>query len=157
MAHDPYIRKQPRDYSPDLLHRNIASLTIPASTYVTSQRVRRIICREFEEALNDVQVIVAPTVGMAAPTIEECKQGFAEIDGRRIPFRHPSGSFGTRATIPFNVTGLPALSLRCGFTAGGLPVGLQIVGPCFQEGLVLQVAHAYEQATGWGTSKPEFA
>ena len=154
VAHEPYLRKQPRDYSFELLARNIASLTIPASTYVTSQRVRRIICREFEEALEDVQVIVAPTVGMAAPTIEECKQGFAEIDGRRIPFRHPSGSIGTRCTIPFNVTGHPALSVCCGFTAGGLPIGLQIVGACFEERLVFQVAHAYEQAAGWYERKP---
>ena len=157
VAHEPYLRKQPRDYSPELLYRNIASLTVPASSYVTSQRVRRIICREFEEALQDVQVIVAPTVGIAAPTIEECKQGFAEIDGRRIPFRHPSGSIGTRCTIPFNVTGLPALSVRCGFTAGGLPLGLQVVGACFKEGLVFQVAHAYEQAAGWYERKPEVA
>ena len=157
VAHEPYLRKQPRDYSPELLYRNIASLTVPASTYVTSQRVRRLICREFEEALQDVQVIVAPTVGIAAPTIEECKQGFAEIDGRRIPFRHPSGSIGTRCTIPFNVTGLPALSVRCGFTAGGLPLGLQVVGACFKEGLVFQVAHAYEQAAGWYERKPEVA
>ena len=153
-AHEPYLRKQPRDYSFELLARNIASLTIPASTYVTSQRVRRIICREFEEALEDVQVIVAPTVGMAAPTIEECKQGFAEIDGRRIPFRHPSGSIGTRCTIPFNVTGLPTLSVCCGFTASGLPIGLQIVGACFEESRVFQVAHAYEQAAKWYERKP---
>ena len=154
VAHEPYLRKQPRDYSFELLARNIASLTIPASTYVTSQRVRRIICREFEEALEDVQVIVAPTVGMAAPTIEECKQGFAEIDGRRIPFRHPSGSIGTRCTIPFNVTGLPTLSVCCGFTAGGLPLGLQVVGACFDESRVFQVAHAYEQAAKWYERKP---
>ena len=157
VAHEPYLRKQPRDYSPELLYRNIASLTVPASTYVTSQRVRRVICREFEEALQDVQVIVAPTVGIAAPTIEECKQGFAEIDGRRIPFRHPSGSIGTRCTIPFNVTGLPTLSVCCGFTASGLPLGLQVVGACFKEGLVFQVAHAYEQAAGWYERKPEVA
>ena len=157
VAHEPYLRKQPRDYSPELLYRNIASLTVPASTYVTSQRVRRVICREFEEALEDVQVIVAPTVGIAAPTIEECKQGFAEINGRRIPFRHPSGSIGTRCTIPFNVTGLPALSVCCGFTASGLPIGLQIVGACFGEGLVFQVAHAYEQAAGWYERKARVA
>ena len=157
VAHEPYLRKQPRDYSPELLYRNIASLTVPASSYVTSQRVRRLICREFEEALEDVQVIVAPTVGIAAPTIEECKQGFAEINGRRIPFRHPSGSIGTRCTIPFNVTGLPALSVCCGFTASGLPIGLQIVGACFGEGLVFQVAHAYEQAAGWYERKARVA
>ena len=91
---------------------------------------------------------------MAAPTIEECKQGFADIAGRRVPFRHPSGSFGTRATIPFNVTGLPALSVCCGFTDGGLPLGLQVVGACFDEGRVFQVAHAYEQAAGWVGRKP---
>lgn len=157
VAHEPYLRQQPRGYSRELLHRNIASLTIPASTYVTSQRVRRVICREFEEALHDVQVIVAPTVGIAAPTIAECRQGFAEIDGRRIPFRHPSGSIGTRCTIPFNVTGLPVLSVCCGYNAAGLPLGLQIVGPCFQEGLVFQVAHAYEQAAKWHERKPRLA
>ena len=157
VAHEPYLRKQPRDYSPELLYRNIASLTVPASSYVTSQRVRRVICREFEETLQDVQVIVAPTVGIAAPTIEECKQGFAEIDGRRIPFRHPSGSIGTRCTIPFNVTGLPALSVCCGFTADGLPIGLQIVGSCFEESRVFQVAHAYEQAARWCDRKPAVA
>ncbi|MDE0029131.1 MAG: amidase [Deltaproteobacteria bacterium] len=157
VAHEPYLRKQPRDYSFELMARNIASLTIPASSYVTSQRVRRVICREFEEALEDVQVIVAPTVGMAAPTIEECKQGFADVAGRRVPFRHPSGSFGTRATIPFNVTGLPALSVCCGFTDGGLPIGLQFIGACFQEGLIFQVSHAYEQAAGWYERKPGLA
>ena len=157
VAHEPYLRKQPRDYSPELLYRNIASLTVPASSYVTSQRVRRVICREFEETLQDVQVIVAPTVGIAAPTIEECQQGFAEIDGRRIPFRHPSGSIGTRCTIPFNVTGLPALSVCCGFTTDGLPIGLQIVGSCFEESRVFQVAHAYEQAARWCDRKPAVA
>ena len=157
VAHEPYLRKQPRDYSFELMARNIASLTIPASSYVTSQRVRRVICSEFDEALEDVQVIVAPTVGIAAPTIEECKQGFADVAGRRVPFRHPSGSFGTRATIPFNVTGLPALSVCCGFTDGGLPLGLQVVGACFDEGRVFQVAHAYEQAAGWFERKPALA
>ncbi len=157
VAHEPYIRTQPRDYSRELLHRNIASLTVPASAYVTSQRVRRVICREFEEALEDVQVIVAPTVGIAAPTIEECKQGFAEIDGRRVPFRHPSGSIGTRCTIPFNVTGLPALSVCCGFTDGGLPLGLQVVGACLDEARVFHVAHAYEQAAEWIERKPTLA
>ena len=156
VAHEPYLRKQPRDYSFELMARNIASLTIPASSYVTSQRVRRVICREFEEALEDVHVIVAPTVGMAAPTIEECKQGFADVAGRRVPMRHPSGSIGTRCTIPFNVTGLPALSVCCGFTDGGLPLGLQVVGACFDEGRVFQVAHAYEQAAGWVGTKPGF-
>lgn len=154
VAHDVYLRTQPGDYSPALLQRLICSLTIPAATYVTAQRVRRLICEEFESALDKVQVIVAPTVGMAAPTIEECEQGFAEIDGKRVSFRDPRGSFGTQCTIPFNVTGLPALSLGCGFSSDGVPFGMQVIGGNFQETTVFQVAHAYEREAGWYTRKP---
>jgi len=55
----------------------------------------------------------------------------------------------TRFTNPFNTTGLPALSLPCGFTRGGLPAGLQIVGPAGGEAMVLRVGDAYERAAGW--------
>ena len=54
-----------------------------------------------------------------------------------------------RNTRPFNVWGLPAISVPCGFTQGGLPVGLQIAGPHWREDSVLQLAHAYEEATAW--------
>jgi len=155
VAHDVYLRTCPRDYSPALLERLVCSLTIPAATYVTAQRARRLICEEFQEALDKVQVICAPTVGMAAPTIEECNQGFAEVQGKRVSFRDPRGSFGTQCTIPFNVTGLPALSLCCGFSSAGLPFGMQVAGGNFQEATVFQVAHAYEREAGWYTRKPE--
>jgi aspartyl-tRNA(Asn)/glutamyl-tRNA(Gln) amidotransferase subunit A len=58
-----------------------------------------------------------------------------------------------RNTFPFNLTGLPAISLPCGFT-DGLPIGLQLVGRPFDEATVLRVAHAYEQATDWHTRRP---
>jgi aspartyl-tRNA(Asn)/glutamyl-tRNA(Gln) amidotransferase subunit A len=61
-----------------------------------------------------------------------------------------------RCTAPFNATGLPALSLPCGFTRAGLPVGLQIAGRPFDEVTVLRAGHAYEQATGWHEKRPEF-
>jgi aspartyl-tRNA(Asn)/glutamyl-tRNA(Gln) amidotransferase subunit A len=154
VAHEVYLRTCPRDYSPALFERLVCSLTVPAATYVTAQRVRRLICDEFEDALDKVQVIVAPTVGMAAPTIEECNQGFAEVEGERVNFRDPRGSFGTLCTIPFNVTGLPALSLCCGFSSAGAPLGIQVVGGNFQEATVFQVAHAYEREAGWHTRKP---
>lgn len=157
VAHEFYLRTRPRDYSPALLQRLICSLTIPAATYVTAQRVRRLICEEFESALVNVDIIVTPTVGMAAPTIQECNQGFAVIDGKKVSFRDPRGSFGTQCTIPFNVTGLPALSLCCGFSSAGVPFGLQVVGANFQEPTVFQVAHAYEREAGWYTRKPKLA
>lgn len=151
--HD-YLRTRPRDYSPALLHRHIAALTIPAFAYVTAQRVRRLICQEFEQAFERVQVIVAPTVGIAAPTIEECNRGYVESDGKRISLQDVKGSLGTLCTIPFNVTGLPALSLCCGFSSSGLPIGMQIVAAPFQEGTVFRVAHAYERAAKWYERKP---
>jgi aspartyl-tRNA(Asn)/glutamyl-tRNA(Gln) amidotransferase subunit A len=57
-------------------------------------------------------------------------------------------------TAPFNIAGLPALSLPCGFTSGGMPIGLQIVGRPFDEATVLRVGHAYEQATDWHRRRP---
>ena len=60
----------------------------------------------------------------------------------------------TRFARPFNLTGLPALSVPCGFTREGLPIGLQIAGRPFDEALVLRVGHAYEQATEWHLRRP---
>ena len=156
-SQDHYLRTRPRDYSPNLLYRHICALMIPAATYVTAQRVRRIICQEFEDVFRWVQVIAAPTMGIPAPTIEECDRGFLEVDGKRIDFQDARGNFGTQCTIPFNVTGHPALSVCCGFSSSGLPIGMQIVGGPFQEGMVFQVAHAYERTAQWYLKKPEFS
>jgi aspartyl-tRNA(Asn)/glutamyl-tRNA(Gln) amidotransferase subunit A len=59
-----------------------------------------------------------------------------------------------RNTLPFNFLGWPALSVPCGFTAAGLPVGLQIVGRPFDEAGILHIAHAYERATAWNRARP---
>ena len=150
----PHMKSRPNDFSRSLLHRLIGSLMIPASSYVTAQRVRRIICEEFEKAFDKLDVIVTPTTPIPAPTLEECKQGFVEIDGKRTALQPAGISLGTTFTVPFNVTGLPAVSLCCGFSSLGLPIGLQIVGRNFDEGRVFQVAHAYEQAAGWFERRP---
>ncbi len=152
---DHYLRTRPRDYSPTLLYRHICALMIPAATYVTAQRVRRIICQEFDDTLQRVHVIAAPSVAFSAPTIEECNRGFLEVDGRRINFRDVRGNLGTLCTLPFNVTGHPALSVCCGFSSSGLPIGMQIVGRPFQESMVFQVAHAYERAARWYAKNPD--
>ena len=152
--HDHHMRTRPRDYSPRLLYNQISSLTIPEATYQTAQRVRKLIYREFETALAKVDLIVAPTMAIPAPSLEACERGYVEVDGTRVPLQDSRGNFLTLFTIPFNLTGLPALSVCCGFSSSGLPVGLQLIGPAFQESLILQVAHAYEQATGWHKRRP---
>ena len=114
-AHE-YLKNSPRDYSSPLFYRHIKSLLIPADVYVTAQRVRRLICDSFESAFDKVDVMVAPTVGSPAQTIDECRQGFAIVDGRRVELQDERGTTGTLCTIPFNVTGLPAMSLCCGFS-----------------------------------------
>jgi aspartyl-tRNA(Asn)/glutamyl-tRNA(Gln) amidotransferase subunit A len=150
----PYLKTRPRDYSPGLLAQIVSSMLIPAGTYMTAQRVRRLICEEFDEILKTVDVIATPTSPMAAPTIEECQQGFVIADGRRISLRDTGVNFRSLGTAPFNVTGHPALSVCCGFTPDHLPIGLQIVGGVFDEGTVLRVAHAYEAATEWHRRRP---
>jgi aspartyl-tRNA(Asn)/glutamyl-tRNA(Gln) amidotransferase subunit A len=153
--HDRYLRTRPRDYSPRLLYNQISSLTIPKATYQTAQKVRQLICREFKEALAKVDLIVAPTMPIAAPSLEACERGYAEIDGHRVPLQDSRGNFLTLFTIPFNLTGLPALSVCCGFSSAGLPIGLQFIGPPFQEGNILQAAQIYEQAVGYHRKRPE--
>jgi aspartyl-tRNA(Asn)/glutamyl-tRNA(Gln) amidotransferase subunit A len=153
--HDHYLRTRPRDYSPGLLYNLIAGLLIPAHVYVTAQRVRRLLCQEFDTAFESVQVITAPTLFSTAPSIEECNRGFIDADGDRINLQDRAGNFLTRYTIPFNVTGLPTISICCGFSSSGLPIGMQISAPPFKEGTLFQVAHAYETAAEWYRRSPQ--
>ena len=151
---EPFLRTRPRDYSPELLYRQVRALALPAHSYVTAQRVRRLICEAFDRAFEEVDVIVSPAVSMPAETIEECERGYVETPAGRIPLADARGTRGTLCTIPFNVTGAPAVSVPCGFSSQGLPIGLQIAAPHFQEPTLLKVAHAYEQAAGWHARKP---
>jgi aspartyl-tRNA(Asn)/glutamyl-tRNA(Gln) amidotransferase subunit A len=83
-------------------------------------------------------VLVTPTIPMPAPAIADLR---ANPDALR-----PAELKLLRNTRPFNVWGLPAISVPCGFTESGLPIGMQIAGAHWREDLVLRVAHAYEQA-----------
>ena len=122
---------------------------------MTAQRVRRVICQEFDQAFERVHVIAAPTTAIPAPTIEDLERGFVEIDGKRINLQDSRGNFLTLCTIPFNQTGLPALNLCCGFSSSGLPIGMQIVGKAFEESTVFKAGSAYEKAAKWNKRKPQ--
>ena len=151
--HDHYLRTRARDYSSELLYRHIQALLFPAGSYVTAQRVRRVICEEFDAAFKRVDVIVTP-VSIPAPTIADCHRGVTDIGDEEIALRDARGSFWGLGTVPFNVTGHPAISVCCGFANLGQPLGMQIAGRPFEESTVLQVACAYEAAAEWYKRKP---
>ena len=111
-----------------------------ASDYLQAQRARKWINREFAEVLKRVDLLVTPTMTQPAAPF----QGYDPTSMVRGP------SF----TAPFNVTGLPAISVPCGFTESGLPIGMQIAGKPFDEPTVLRAAYTYQQHAGWHQKRP---
>jgi aspartyl-tRNA(Asn)/glutamyl-tRNA(Gln) amidotransferase subunit A len=108
--------------------------------------------REIRQTFESVDAIITPTSPIAAPAISAFDAAYKDVpfpndasDIRRLTLRN---------TGPFNMYGLPTISVPCGFTRKGLPVGLQISGPHGGEAVVLQLAHAYEQATEWHKTHP---
>lgn len=156
-AHEPYLRSRSKDYSRQTLFSYVSALLTPATTYVQAQRARRIVCDEFDELLKRVQLLILPTIPFTVPTIEECRQGHVEIDGKEVKRQDERGGLESLCCIPFNVTGLPAISVCCGFTKSGMPMGLQIAAGAFEEELLFQVAYAYEKLTEWFKIKPPLA
>ena len=111
--------------------------------YKQAQRVRTLVIREFEDAFKQVDVLMAPTSPIAGFKLGE-------------KFNDPLAMYALdMLTIPAGAAGIPAISIPCGFNAIGLPVGLQIMGPQFEESRVLSVAHAYEQVTEWHKRHPD--
>jgi aspartyl-tRNA(Asn)/glutamyl-tRNA(Gln) amidotransferase subunit A len=111
-----------------------------AVQYLQAQRMRNVIANAFAQAMQSFDVLVMPTTPLSP-----CKA--SEDSGQLTVTR-------MRNTMPFNLTGLPAISVPCGFTGDGLPIGLQIVGHPFDEVTILRCANAYEQATAWHAQRP---
>jgi aspartyl-tRNA(Asn)/glutamyl-tRNA(Gln) amidotransferase subunit A len=154
-AHDRNLRTRPRDYSPQTRNAYLAALLVPASAYVMAQRVRRIISEEFHRLLETVQLFAIPTIGFPVPTIKQCEETWLDIDGKKIRPQDERGGADSLTTIPFNVTGFPSMSIPCGFSKSGMPIGMQIAAGPFQEELIFSVAYVYDQATGWSRQRPQ--
>jgi aspartyl-tRNA(Asn)/glutamyl-tRNA(Gln) amidotransferase subunit A len=138
--HWNWICKRPQDYGADLRERMQNSKGQPTVAYLQAQEKRRRITQIFEEILQEVDVVVTPTLPVAAPGIEE-----KEIKIGRL--RELVRTVLLRYTTPGNLTGLPAISIPCGFSTNHLPIGMQIFGRRHDEATVLRVAHAFEQET----------
>ena len=119
---------------------------ISAQAYLQAQKIRASLTNEFARVFQSVDLMVTPTLAMTAPHLNA-----QEIEGAQGPLDVRAAM--TLFTRPFNLTGLPALSLPCGFV-DGMPIGLQLVGRPFEETTLLRTAHAYEKATEWHTLRP---
>lgn len=144
--HADSIKNRPQDFGADL--REILCSTAPDSAALMSgMRACEALTVTMRTALETVDVLVTPTTPITAARIGEDMVRYGNVE-------EPLLMAMIRCTAPFNGTHLPALSLPCGFTPTGLPMGLQIVGRPFDEATVIRVGHAYEQATGWHRRTP---
>jgi len=141
--HAQAMRETPEGFAPDLYQRMLAGLATPAVMYIQALRLRgRLIAAVRQEVFGRCAVMFCPTMAVKVPTREASRTRTAEDVGR------VHGPL-VRLTRPFNMLGLPALSLPCGFDPDGLPVGFQLAGPPHAEAGLLAVGTAYEQEAGW--------
>jgi aspartyl-tRNA(Asn)/glutamyl-tRNA(Gln) amidotransferase subunit A len=144
--HVDNVAKTPELYQPETLRRIRSGEKISAGEYIQRRREMDMERRRAHDFFAEVDLLVTPTMPIPAPAI---------ADLRRDPEAlRPAELKLLRNTRPFNVWGLPAVSVPCGFTASGLPIGLQIAGPQWREDLVLRLAEAYEAATEWHKRRP---
>jgi aspartyl-tRNA(Asn)/glutamyl-tRNA(Gln) amidotransferase subunit A len=134
-------------YAPLTLQRLQAAAATTLAEYREGLRALHVARATVQEVFDRVDVLIMPT----APGLPE------RIDNAQNPDTPSGAEPSVRNTAPFNVFGLPALSVPCGFSGSGLPIGLQLVGAPFADGQVLALGHAYELATRWTSRQPPAA
>jgi aspartyl-tRNA(Asn)/glutamyl-tRNA(Gln) amidotransferase subunit A len=143
------LRDSAHLYNDDVRVMLEAGEFVPATTYIRAQRVRNLLQQAFRKLYDKVDVIVAPTI--AATAVTAGTESITWPDGSEEPLI----SAYTRFAVPGNVTGLPCLSVPCGFSSEGLPIGFQAIGRPFDEATVLRLGAAYESATEWHQRRPD--
>jgi len=139
--HADNVARTPELYQPETLRRIRSGANISAAEYIQRRRELDQERRRAHDFFAEVDLVVTPTMPIPAPAIADLKKDPAAL--------RPAELALLRNTRPFNVWGLPAISVPCGFTKSGLPIGLQIAGPHWREDLVLRLAHAYELAVNF--------
>jgi Asp-tRNA(Asn)/Glu-tRNA(Gln) amidotransferase A subunit family amidase len=146
-VHAEWIASSSDLYHPETLRRLLGGKDTPHSEVVPLQKNLEIARQEIQRIFRDVDLLVTPTTPIPAPNL-------AELQVHPDKLR-PSELVLLRNTRPFNVWGLPAISVPCGFTKAGLPMGLQIAGAPGREDMVLQLAQSYESETEWHKHHPQ--
>ena len=138
--HEPNLKSRPEEFGEIVRGRFRVGGMMTASDYLQAQRVRTWARREFADVMQNVDLLVTPTMTQPAAAFE----GYDPSSTAR----------GRSFTAPFNATGLPAISVPCGFTESGLPVGMQFAGKPFDEPGVIQAAYTYQQHARWYDQRP---
>jgi aspartyl-tRNA(Asn)/glutamyl-tRNA(Gln) amidotransferase subunit A len=146
--HKEYVAKSPELYQPQTLKRIQAGADITASALSQARRQLEVIRRSVAQVFEKVDLLITPTA---------CVPPFAIADLLDPNTLRDKELLMLRNTRPFNMLGLPTVSVPCGFTKDNLPIGLQITGPAGGDETVLRLAYAYEQATEWRKRKPDLS
>ena len=148
--HKRWMIERPQDYGPQVLMRLQNGLAIPGVSYLEAMRWRGPALAEHLSAVAGVDAVIAPVAPVAAPTIAESDVGNSP-DAEAVIQRL------TRFTRPINYLGLPSLAIPAGFTRGGLPLGMQLIGRSFDEAMLLRIGAAFQRATDFHERVPKFA
>jgi aspartyl-tRNA(Asn)/glutamyl-tRNA(Gln) amidotransferase subunit A len=143
-VHRDRLQEHPEMFGEDVRRRLQDGAKTTSTEYALARRTQAEVRKRCELFFESHDLLILPTTPIAAPTI--AGHDAVEQAGRL-----------TRFTAPFNLTGLPAISIPCGFTSDGLPIGLQIVSRAWADAKVLNTAYAYEQATEWHKKRLELA
>jgi len=146
------FEKNPDDVSPDLASIISYGSSLSAMDLVRAKAVRKEVYKAFDQFFKEYDVLITPTTPIPAFKIEMGERGtiFPMIKGKSLNI-----SSWMSYTYPFNLTGLPAASIPCGWTSEGLPIGMQIIGRRFDEKTVLQVSKAFEEIAPWQAKRPD--
>lgn len=148
--HKQWMIERPQDYGPQVLMRLQNALAVPALSYLEALRWRGPALAAHLAAVADIDAWLAPVSPVPAPTI-------ADSDVGNQPGAEAVIQNLTRFTRPINYLGLPALSIPAGFSPGGLPIGLQLVGRPFDEEMILRIGAAFQRVTDFHTRQPDLA
>lgn len=147
--HEELILTRAAEYGDTIRDRQEAGRGMLASEYLKAWRIRGAFARQFSEAWRQADLILTPTTPVPAAPLGTDRTS----TGSRGP--EALHTVYTRYVAPTSAMGLPSLSIPCGFTPDGLPVGLQLFGPPYSEPLLFHVAAAYEAVTPWATCHPQ--
>jgi aspartyl-tRNA(Asn)/glutamyl-tRNA(Gln) amidotransferase subunit A len=154
VTHEPYLESHRDKYGPDTLYRTLAGQFVLGKDYSKSMKVQRMIKEEYAQVLQQVDFLVTPTAPVAAPRIDA---KYIELGGEKHPVRGPGSGMISRNTSPMNSTGLPAITVPCGFNDQGLPIGVQFIGRPFDEATLFRVAGGYEAISPSRGRRPQIS